>query len=142
MKKVLENLIEQTEKFLNRSLKRREDLKIILKAYEQNDNLDEFEKLTFDGKYLNGLFRVLKESTNLAEIKSVDHIKKDITETVEKIFKKINDLSNSLNGDEEKILKKNYLELTQNSMQNLHALVEDFDDIKKYLNYLKRTDIA
>jgi hypothetical protein len=142
MKKVLENLIEQTEKFLNRSLKRREDLKIILKAYEQNDNLDEFEKLTFDGKYLNGLFRVLKESTNLAEIKSVDHIKKDITETVEKIFKKINDLSNSLNGDEEKILKKNYLELTQNSMQNLHALVEDFDDIKKYLNYLKRTDLA
>jgi hypothetical protein len=142
MKKVLENLIEQTEKFLNRSLKRREDLKIILKAYEQNDNLDEFEKLTFDGKYLNGLFRVLKESTNLAEIKSVDHIKKDITETVEKIFKKINDLSNSLNGDEEKILKKNYLELTQNSMQNLHALVEDFDDIKKYLNYLKRTDPA
>jgi hypothetical protein len=138
MKEISENLINETEEFLKRSLKKKDDLRIILNSFIQKNKFEDFEKFTFDGKYLNGLFRVLKESPNLSEVKSVDHIKKDISETIEKMISKISEVADSLNENEKAALKKNYLELSQDSLKNLQTLSEDLDDIKKYLNYIKR----
>jgi hypothetical protein len=138
MKEISENLINETEEFLKRSLKKKDDLRIILNSFIQKNKFEDFEKFTFDGKYLDGLFRVLKESPNLSEVKSVDHIKKDISETIEKMISKISEVADSLNENEKAALKKNYLELSQDSLKNLQTLSEDLDDIKKYLNYIKR----
>ena len=138
MKEISENLINETEEFLKRSLKKKDDLRIILNSFMQKNKFEDFKKFTFDGKYLNGLFRVLKESPNLSEVKSVDHIKKDISETIEKMISKISEVADSLNENEKAALKKNYLELSQDSLKNLQTLSEDLDDIKKYLNYIKR----
>lgn len=138
MKEISENLINETEEFLKRSLKKKDDLRIILNSFIQKNKFEDFEKFTFDGKYLNGLFRVLRDSPNLSEVKSVDHIKKDISETIEKMISKISEVADSLNENEKAALKKNYLELSQDSLKNLQTLSEDLDDIKKYLNYIKR----
>lgn len=138
MKEISENLINETEEFLKRSLKKKDDLRIILNSFMQKNKFEDFEKFTFDGKYLNGLFRVLRDSPNLSEVKSVDHIKKDISETIEKMISKISEVADSLNENEKAALKKNYLELSQDSLKNLQTLSEDLDDIKKYLNYIKR----
>ena len=138
MKEISENLINETEEFLKRSLKKKDDLRIILNSFMQKNKFEDFEKFTFDGKYLNGLFRVLRDSPNLSEVKSVDHIKKDISETIEKMISKISEVADSLGGNEKAALKKNYLELSQDSLKNLQTLSEDLDDIKKYLNYIKR----
>ena len=43
-----------------------------------------------------------------------------------------------MNDENKKKIESNYLELSQNSLQNLQLLVEDLDNIKKYLNHLKR----
>ena len=138
MKEISENLINETEEFLKRSLKKKDDLRIILNSFIQKNKFEDFEKFTFDGKYLNGLFRVLRDSPNLSEVKSVDHIKKDISETIEKMISKISEVADSLGGNEKAALRKNYLELSQDSLKNLQTLSEDLDDIKKYLNYIKR----
>lgn len=138
MKEISENLINETEEFLKRSLRKKDDLRIILNSFMQKNKFEDFEKFTFDGKYLNGLFRVLRDSPNLSEVKSVDHIKKDISETIEKMISKISEVADSLGENEKAALKKNYLELSQDSLKNLQTLSEDLDDIKKYLNYIKR----
>ena len=138
MKEISENLINETEEFLKRSLKKKDDLRIILNSFMQKNKFEDFEKFTFNGKYLNGLFRVLRDSPNLSEVKSVDHIKKDISETIEKMISKISEVADSLGENEKAALKKNYLELSQDSLKNLQTLSEDLDDIKKYLNYIKR----
>lgn len=135
-----ENLLNDTEEYLKLPLNRKPDLILIIKAYKLNENFSGFENLCFNGKYLNGLFRVLKSSSNLAEVKSVDHIKKDISENIEKIISQLREIHLKLNEEEKAILQEKYLQLSQNSLQNLQALVEDLDSVKKYLNFLKRND--
>ena len=140
MKINTKDLINETEKFLKRNLKQKNDVTIILSSFVSRNKFDEFEKLSFDGKYLNGLFRVLKDSPNLPDVKSVDHIKKDISESIQKMLGKITEITDSVDENEKSVLKKNYLELSQDSMRNLQSLAEDLDDIKKYLNYIKRNN--
>ena len=135
-----DNLLNETEEYLKLPLNKKSDLILIIKAYKLDDNFSGFENLCFNGKYLNGLFRVLKSSSNLAEVKSVDYIKKDISENIEKIISQLREINLKLNEEEKATLQENYLQLSQNSLQNLQALVEDLDNIKKYLNFLKRND--
>lgn len=132
-----EKLLNDTENFLNRSLDNKSDLLLFLKVYSQRNSFSEFEDLCFTGKYLNGLFKVIEKSNELPEVKSVDHIKKEISENLKKIMETIKGISSNLTEEEEKKISIKYLQLTQNSLLNLKNLAEDFDDIKKYLNYLK-----
>lgn len=133
-----ENFLDVIEDELNLSFKKKSDLVLIIKAYRLRNNLSGFEDLCFNGKYLNGLFRVLRDSDSLPEVKNVDHIKKDISENIEKMFSQLREINLELNDQEKDQIKNNYLQLTQNSLHNLQALVEDLDHIKKYLNFLKR----
>ncbi len=137
MNSLSEKLLDETESFLNRSLSNKSDLKLILKAYNQIGSYSDFEDLCFTGKYLNGLFKVLEKSTDLPEVKNVDYIKSEISENAKKLMDKLVELNAALTEEERSGITKKYLQLTQNSIQNLKSLAEDFDDIKKYLNYLK-----
>lgn len=130
-------LLDDTETFLNRFLSNKSDLLLIIKAYDSKGNFEEFEDLCFTGKYLNGLFKVLDKSTDIPEVKNVDHIKKEISENIKKLMQSLSELASELNEEEKKLITIKYLQLTQNSVQNLKSIAEDFDEIKIYLNHLK-----
>lgn len=132
------NLLDEVEKFSNQSLKRKDDLFIIIKAYDKNGKFNDFEDLSFTGKYINGLLTVLKNSVKIPEVESVAHIKKDLTENMEKVTSTLKEITFKMSEEEKKMIEEIYLTLNQNSLQNLQHLVEDLDQIKKYLNYLKR----
>ena len=132
------NLLDEVEKFSNQSLKRKDDLSIIIKAYDKNGKFNAFEDLSFNGKYINGLLTVLNNSVKIPEVESVDHIKKDLSENMVKVTSALKEITFKMGDDEKKIIEENYLNLNQYSLQNLQHLVEDLDQIKKYLNYLKR----
>ncbi len=134
------DLIVECEKFNNEPLKRNNDLLLIIKAYNKKNQMDEFERLAFTGKYVNGLFRVLKSSVNIPEVESVDHIKKDLSENLEKVTSQLREIAFDMTDADKIQIEKNYLEMSQTSLNNLQELVADFDDIKKYLNYLKRNE--
>ncbi len=130
-------LLDDTETFLNRSLSNKSDLLLIIKAYDSKGNFEKFEDLCFTGKYLNGLFKVLDKSTDIPEVKNVDHIKQEISENIKKLMQSLSELTSELNEEEKKLITIKYLQLTQNSVQNLKSIAEDFDEIKIYLNHLK-----
>ncbi len=130
--------LDDVEKFSHQSLKRKDDLSILVKAYAQNRKIEDFENLSFTGKYVNGLFTVLKNSVNIPEVENIDHIKKDLSENIEKVISHLKEITFKMDDDEKKIIEENYLTLNQNCLQNLQHLVKDLDYIKKYLNYLKR----
>ena len=130
--------LDNVEKFSHQSLKRKDDLSILVKAYDQNRKIEDFENLSFTGKYVNGLFTVLKNSVNIPEVESVDHIKKDLSENMEKVISQLKEITFKMDDDEKKIIEEKYLKLSQVSLKNLRQLVEDLDLIKKYLNHLKR----
>ncbi len=136
--KLQSDFLDQVEIFSNRLLKRKDHLKIIIEAFDKSDQSNNVEDFFFTGKYINGLFRVLKNSENLPKVENVDQIKKDLSENIEKIIFQLKKIIFQMNDGEKKQIEINYLELTQNTFHNLQELAEDLDSAKKYLNYLKR----
>jgi len=132
------NILQEVELFVGRSLNQKDDLQLIIGVCLQNNLMEDFEKLAFTGKYVHGLLRVLSNSDKIPEVKSVDHIKKDLSENLEMIISQLKNISIKMsNGDKENIEKK-YFEVSKNSFNNLQLLSEDLNSIKKYLNDLKR----
>jgi len=138
MMKLQSDFLDQVEIFSNRLLKRKDDLKIIVEAFNKSDQPNNVEDFFFTGKYINGLFRVLKNSGNIPKVENVDQIKKDLSENIEKLISQLKRITLRMNDEEKKQIEFSYFELTQNTLHSLQELAEDLDSAKKYLNYLKR----
>lgn len=132
------NFLDDIEKFSGKSLNKKDDLAAIIEVYKSSKKFEDFENLSFTGKYVNGLFRVLANSTKIPEVENVDHIKKDLSENMEKVISQLKEITSYMNEKNKMLIEENYLKLSQSSLQNLKQLVEDLDSIKKYLNFLKR----
>ena len=135
-----ENILNDVEVFSDSLLKRKDDLQIIIDESLQHNFEAEFEELTFTGKYVQGLKRVLQKGADFQEIDNLDHVKKDLTENMEKIIGDIKALLINSSETNKKYFEDTYLSLTPNCFQNLNDLVEDLEWIKKYLNHQKRSD--
>jgi hypothetical protein len=134
------NILNEVETFSNSLLKRRADLQIIIDDSLQHNFEAEFEELTFTSKYIQGLKRVLKKGADFQEIDNLDHVKKDLTENMEKVIGDIRALLIHSSEINNKHFEDTYLSLTPNCFQNLNELLEDLEWVKKYLNYQKRSD--
>ena len=138
MNKVHPDFLDDVEKFSGKSLNKKKDLSIILEVIDTDEKFKDFENLCFTGKYVNGLFKVLRNSVNIPEAENVDQIKKNLSENMEKVISQLKEITLTTNEMNKKFFEDNYLQLSQTSMQNLQQLVVDLDIIKKYLNHLKR----
>ena len=67
MNKLQSTFLKDVENFAGKLFNRKDDLKIILEAFNRDDKIEDFEKLTFTGKYVNGLFRVLNPTIPTSE---------------------------------------------------------------------------
>ncbi len=132
------NFLDDVEKFSGKSLNKKDDLSTIIEAYKSSKKFEDLENLSFTGKYVNGLFRVLANSAKIPEVENVDHIKKDLSENLEKVILQLKEITSNMDEKNKMLFEENYLKLSQTSLQNLQQLVEDLDSIKKYLNFLKR----
>ncbi len=138
MNKVHPDFLDDVEKFSGKSLNNKKDLSIILEVIDADEKFKDFENLCFTGKYVNGLFRVLRNSANIPEVENVNQIKKDLSENMEKVVSQLKVITSSMKEVNKIFFEENYFQLSQTSMQNFQQLVEDLDIIKKYLNFLKR----
>jgi len=128
------------EIFSDSLLKRKADLQIIINESLQYNFIANFEELTFTGKYVQGLKRVLQKGADFQEIDSLDYVKKDLTETMNKVIGDIRALLIHSPETNKKYFEDTYLSLTPNCFQNLNELLEDLEWVKKYLNYNKGAD--
>jgi hypothetical protein len=132
------NFLDDVEKFSGKSLNKKNDLAVIIESYKSSKKFEDFKNLSFTGKYVNGLFRVLANSAKIPELENVDHIKRDLSDNMEKVITQLKEITSSMNDMDKKYFEENYIRLSQTTMQNLQQLVEGLDNIKKYLNFLKR----
>lgn len=131
-------IITECEKFINKNLKQKDDLFEIIEAYSLLNDSTGFEEFCFTGKYVNGLFRVVTNSSSIPEVTNIDLVKKDLSDNLEKINLELNRISNSLSTESKERIENKYLKLSRESLQNLKYLIEDLDHLKKYINHLKR----
>ena len=141
MEKLPEDLLDRVENYFDKPLIKKQDLQIIFEVCNTNNKLNEFERLSFTGKYVNGLLRVLKSSTNIPEVENTDNLKKDLSENIENIISQLTEIISNVDKKNKISIEENYLKLSQISLQNLQSLAEDLDKIKIYLNHIKRDDL-
>ena len=131
-------LVDEIDSFSDNQLKRKNDLLTLVSlSYKQNKN-ELLEEISFTSKYVQGLFRVLKQGAVNPEVKNIDQVKSDISSNIEKVKEKIGILISHSDEKTKEYFNSNYLQLSQVSLFNLTELMNDFDWTKKYLNQLKR----
>lgn len=134
------NTLDSAEEFTNSILLQKEDLTIIIKESYKNNKAEIFEELCFTGKYVNGLMRVMKIGSSNPEVKSLDHLKKDLSDNMEKVISQLKEITLKSSFEVKEEFEKKYFKLSPESIRNLSELVSDLDTLKKYLNYLKRSN--
>lgn len=133
-----EELLDKVESFTEKKLTQRLTLSQLFKTVNQNNQIEKFNDLIFTAKYANGLYRSLKLSQSNPQITNIDQIKKDFTENLEKVVSLIKEILNDLNAESSKEILQKYTTIGEDQLGNLLLLINDLDQIKKYLNYLKR----
>jgi hypothetical protein len=136
MKMYADKIVEEINVFSNSRLKRQDDLKFLFEAANQTEK-SYLENLSFTAKYILGLQRVLKKGSMNPEITSLEQVKNDYSENIQKV---VNQLMEIIKLSPEKIqnhFQKTYFELTHQGLQNLNELLDDLEWTKMYLNQQK-----
>lgn len=132
-------LIKKVDEFSNFQLQRRDDLQIIFTEGVKEKNNKLFEDLVFTAKYVQGLMKVMKMGQENSEVKSLEHVKADLTKNMEKIVEQIREIVSGSSQSDRDYIEKNFLQMTADAFKNLNDLLADLDWTKKYLNDLKRS---
>jgi len=132
------NFLDEVEKFTDSLLKSKEDAKRLINIVVASKKEKEFRNLIFTSKYICGLIRVMKNAPAVPEVSSIDHVKKDLNENVNKAVDQLNEILAESNETEREHFNNTYTQLSAENLNNLQQLFSDLESVKKYLNYLKR----
>lgn len=114
-----------------------EDLARIIDLAFQYDNKPAFEELVFHAKYLTGLMRIVQTKDNPLDEEYFQKVKEEYAEHIEKVKEKFCIIIEPGSDFVKEIFMKKYFALTQESLEQLHKLCEDFGRMKSFLNVLK-----
>jgi rhamnogalacturonyl hydrolase YesR len=131
-------IIEEIDDFSQHRLNKKTDLKTLYCQSIKDGKGKTFEELSFTAKYVDGLMRVLKTGTSNPEVKSLEHIRKDFTDNMQKIVDLMKEIV--VNADEQikRYFEITYFDMTRQGMQNLTLILSDLEWAKKYFNMQKR----
>ncbi len=132
-------LLKRVDEFSNFKLQKRDDLQIIFTEGVKEENNKLFEDLVFTAKYVQGLMKVMKMGQENSEVKSLEHVKSDLTKNMEKVVEQIREIVSESSQSDKDYIEKSFLQMTPDAFKNLNELLADLDWTKKYLNDLKRS---
>jgi hypothetical protein len=117
-------------------IKHNYEISILVEAAFTAGDKDEFEKVIFTGKYLNGLKTIM--SRNVSSDKSArERIENEFKVNTGKLIKYLKDIVENTDEETKKYFRENYFSLTGNSLDNVLSLAGDLSLIKKYFNVKK-----
>jgi hypothetical protein len=131
-------LLKNVDEFSNFKLPRRDDLQIIFTEGVKEKNNKLFEDLVFTAKYVQGLMKVMKTGQENSEVKSLEHVKNDLSKNMEKVVDQIRQIISDSSQSDKDYINKTFLQMNPDAFRNLNDLLYDLDWTKKYLNDLKR----
>lgn len=131
-------IINNIEEFSEFSLYKKADLKTLFEISLRDNKQKVFRDLSFTAKYVQGLFRILKTGTENSEVKSLDHIKKDFSQNMQKIADMIKEILEDSDVQIKRYFDVTYFDMSTQGLQNLRLLLSDLEWTKKYLNQQKR----
>lgn len=135
---IANNFLDEVESFTERKLHHKIFLQQLIDEANKNHLTEKFEELAFTGKYVNGLFRSVKIGQANPDVTNLQMIKEDLMKNIEKVITLIKEMTSNLNAEIFAEINTKFIELSKDQFNNITQLVDDLDQVKKYLNYLKR----
>lgn len=132
------NFLGEVEKFIGSSLQKRDDVKKLIHIVVSDKKVKEFDDLIFTSKYICGLMRVIKNAPGVPEVSSIDHVKNDLSENINKAVDQLRELLSESDKKEKDYFQSTYTQISSENFNNLQKLFSDLESVKKYLNHLKR----
>jgi hypothetical protein len=132
------SIIDSIEDFSNYTLNKKTDLKTLFELSLRDNKESLFTELSFTAKYVQGLMRVLKSGSENSEVKSLDHIKKDFTQNMQKITEQMKEILKGADDQIKRYFDTTYFDMSLQGLQNLRLILSDLEWTKKYLNEQKR----
>ncbi|MFN3872242.1 MAG: hypothetical protein ACK4R9_04515 [Ignavibacterium sp.] len=133
-----QNFLNEVESFTERKLHHKIFLQQLIDEANKNNLVEKFEELAFTGKYVNGLFRAIKIGQANPDITNLHLIKEDLMKNIEKVITLIKEMTLNINREAFAEINLKYIELSKDQFNNITQFVDDLDQVKKYINYLKR----
>ncbi len=133
-----QNFLNEVESFTERKLHHKFFLQQLIDEANKNNFVEKFEELAFTGKYVNGLFRAIKIGQANPDVTNLHLIKEDLMKNIEKVITLIKEMTINLNQDAFAEINLKFIELSKDQFNNITQFVDDLDQVKKYINHLKR----
>ncbi|HLT23526.1 MAG TPA: hypothetical protein VK004_00230 [Ignavibacteria bacterium] len=129
-------LIFEIKDFSGKEFKNFGDLGALIEITAGSGDTELFDELIFNGKYANGMKKVLDKDVSISD----DAKEKIITQfqgAVESLIRTIQKAVKDQDAELQSYFEAKYLILTQESISNLVSLSEDLAVCKEYFNSLK-----
>lgn len=132
------DFLDSVEAYTERKLHHKFFLQQLIDETTKYKLYDKFEDLAFTGKYVNGLLRAVKIGQSNPDVTNLQMIKEDLMKNIEKVISLIKEITSTLTEEPMNEINHKFIELSREQFTNLTLLMDDLDQIKKYLNHLKR----
>lgn len=133
-----QNFLNEVESFTERKLHHKIFLQQLIDEANKNNLVEKFEELAFTGKYVNGLFRAIKIGQANPDVTNLHLIKDDLMKNIEKVITLIKEMTLNINREAFAEINHKFIELSKDQFNNITQFVDDLDQVKKYINHLKR----
>ncbi|MCR4418099.1 MAG: hypothetical protein NUV92_10210 [Ignavibacteria bacterium] len=133
-----EKFLDEFRAFSNKELTNEIDVFNLIEAVYKKDQFQLLEDIAFTSKYCSGLYKILGQNTTELSDEYKKEISDTFTETIVKIKELLNQITSEFTDFQREAFKSRYLEMTQSSLSNLLSLINDFSEIKLFLNSRKR----
>lgn len=134
-----EEFLDNVERFIERKLTQRKIISQLFEHINQTNQIEKFQEMVFTAKYVNGLFRIIKTSQSNQQISNIDQIKNDFSENLQKVISILKEIISGQNISVVENIETQYLTAGETQFENLMLFLDDLDQIKKYINFIKRT---
>jgi len=137
---IKEDFLDSVEVFTERKLHHKLFLQQLIDETVKQNLFEKFEELAFTGKYVNGLLRAVKIGQSNPDVTNLQKIKEDLVNNIDKVISLIKEMTANFSASLSEEIKMKFIELSKEQFTNLTQLVDDLDQVKKYLNHLKRSE--
>jgi hypothetical protein len=131
-------VLEGAETYAQEGFINKEDVSRILELAYKNDKINALEDLTFSAKFVKGLVKIIKSTTNEMGEEYFNKIKREYSENLEKLKENLSEIIEGGSDFIKNVFNDKYLQISQKNLENLNSLCDDLSNVKLYLNDQKK----
>ncbi len=127
-------ILNEVIKISENKISNQQDLEIFLSYSIQNNKLNNLEELSFQAKFIFGLYNSLQTKHPDFSIEAMERLQEEFKNALLNFSKILTDFINEQNDFHKKVLINKYVVPTERTLQNIISLCKDLNYLKIYFN--------